>query len=48
MGHGVLCEGGVGHVCGPGVPAVQERGPRTFVPLDTYPVALSPAGEQED
>lgn len=23
-GHGVFCEGGVGHVDGPGVPAVQK------------------------
>lgn len=43
VGHGVLCEGSVGHVRGPGVPAVEERSTRSFVPLDTNPVALPSA-----
>ena len=44
MGHGVLGEGLVGHVRGPGVPAVGERGPRAVVPLHAHPVALPPVG----
>lgn len=42
-GHRVLSQGGVGHVGGPGVPSVQEGGPRTFVPVNPNPKAFSPA-----
>lgn len=45
-GHGVLREGGVGHVCGPRVPAVEKRSTRTFVPLNANPTALSSVQQQ--
>lgn len=47
VGHGVLREGGVGHICGPRVPAVEEGGPGTLVPLDTNPNTFSPVKKQK-
>lgn len=38
----MLSEGDIGHVCGPGIPAVHEGGAWAFVPLNPNPIALPP------
>lgn len=48
VGHGVLCEGGVRHVGGPGVPAVHEGRSGTFVPLHPDTIPLSPAKKEQN
>lgn len=45
--HRVFYEGGVGHICGPGVPSVDERRTALLVPLNANPKAFSPDGRGE-
>lgn len=46
--HRMFYEGGVGHVCGPGVPSVDERRAALLVPLNANPKAFSPDGRGEE
>lgn len=45
--HRVFYEGGIGHVCRPGVPSVDERRAALLVPLNANAKAFSPDGVGE-